>query len=398
MEERILIGSWLLGLNTEDMAQFEASDFHQCRQIFIGLQSGLNALEISRQSQIPIAELAKMQSEYTYTFYLQIVEQWTREKILCKITQLSPVDSNTADVESIRDKIDWLLSNRRIVKASENLAEMFSKEIIDRADSTPVYYGIPSLDAMTGGLKKKELTVIAARPSVGKSALSLQIADHIQAKGNKVLYFPLEMSTVQTLERLCIRNNLADYKSLLKGNLGVERYGEIQDYIDSIEKRGLLKIYEGQSNIDVIHAAIKQEAPRVVVIDQLTQLKANRVFGSTREKFAHMTNTLKAIAMQESVSIILLCQVNRDAQNNEPTMANLKESGSIEEDADNVILMHRINKEDLMHPAQWQPWETPININLAKHRAGKTGEFLVAFMPEKLKFYEHARSYETGKN
>lgn len=388
-EERILLGGWLLGFNKDDIEKFEECDFINYTAVFRLLKAGKSSLEIARQLNIPIPELAQMQSEYSYSFYMQIVEQWAKEKLFRKIANLAPKNGSTADIEKIRNEIDWLLSSRYIVKPSENLAELFGKEMIERADSKPINYGIPSLDRMTGGLKKTELTVIAARPSVGKSALALQIADYVQGKSNKVLFFPLEMSTIQTLERLCIRNNIADYKPLLNGRLGREKYAAAQDYINSIEKKGLLKIFEGQNNIDIIHTAIKQEKPQLVVIDQLTQLKANRMFSSVRERFAYMTNTLKAIAMKENISIILLYQVNRDAQNNEPTMANLKESGSIEEDADNVIIMHKINKDNLRRPTEWQTWETPININLAKHRAGKTGSFLISFVPEKLLFYEH---------
>lgn len=387
-EQRILLGSWLLEQNLDDISQFTDEDFPNYAQVFRLIREGRNALSISKATGLPISELAKMQSEYTYVFYRQIVEDVAKRKILAQLSRLS---SSKEDISLIREKIDWILNSRKVVEPATRLAEIFGNEMIERADSEQVSYGIPTLDNFTGGLKKKELTVIAARPSVGKSAVALQIADHVQAKGNKVLYFPLEMTTMQTMERLLIRQGIADGRSLMTGKISKESYAEAVEFLQKFEKHNKFMIYEGQSDIEKIHSVIKHEKPKLVVIDQLTQLKSNKRFNSIREKFSYMTNSLKAMAMSENVSIILLCQVNRDAQNLEPTMANLKESGSIEEDADNIILLHRIDKGDLNNPNEWHELETAINVNLAKHRAGQTGEFLMAFRADRMRFYEKVR-------
>jgi len=384
-EQRILLGSWLLEQNLDDISQFTDEDFPNYAQVFRLIREGKNALSISKITGLPISELAQMQSEYNFMFYRQIVEDITRRKIMAQLSMLS---SSNEDIGSIREKIDWILNSRNVVEPARKLAEIFGNEMIERADRVPISYGIPTLDRLTGGLKKKELTIIAARPSVGKSAVALQIANHVHEKGNKVLYFPLEMSTMQTMERLLISKGLADSRNLITGKLGQESYSKSVEYLRKFEKLDTFKIYEGQSDIEKIHSAVKNEKPKVVVIDQLTQLKSNKRFNSIREKFSYMTNSLKSMAMSEDVAIILLCQVNRDAQNLEPTMANLKESGSIEEDADNIILLHRIDREDLNNPNEWSPYETAINVNLAKHRAGQTGSFLMAFYAEQMKFYE----------
>ena len=383
-EEGILLGAWLQGLHTEDMKYFDDSDFALV-DVFRLLKAGKSALEISKESCVGITELMKMIQGYSDLFYQQIKESWQRAKIM---RQLASLRGEETDVKRLQERIDFILSTRTTVQADSGLADKFIQAMDERAKAKPVNYGLPTLDTMTNGLKRKELTAIAARPSVGKSAFALQVAAHVRECGQKVLFFPLEMSSLQLMERLCVAKHKAEYENIKTGKFPNNSQVIAQDYIHDLEKEGLFKMYEGISDIEKIRAAIRQEKPFLVVIDQLTQMKARKNFNGKREQFSYMTSELKAMAMKENVAIILLCQINRDAQNNEPTMANLKESGSIEEDSDNVILLHRIPLDKLKHPERVKPYETIININLAKQRSGATGEFLAGFNAPRFRFYE----------
>jgi len=126
-----------------------------------------------------------------------------------------------------------------------------------------------------------------------------------------------------------------------------------------------LKVIERCNSLSEIRKHIDYYSPDVVFIDQLSQLRENQRFNSVRERYMYMTNTLKEIAMTLNVPIVLLTQLNRDAQGREPTLADLKESGSIEEDSDNVIFLHQT--------AEAMNNTTDMTINIAKQRNGEHG-------------------------
>lgn len=383
-EERILLGGWLLGYHLEDMAYMEPEDFQQ-PIIFRALRDGKNALAISREMHIPIGELAKMQSEFSEVLYRQIFERWQKDKILRKIAHIG----GDNDLAEIKGRIDYTLSAREYIKPATKWAEKFTNEMERRKSEKTVRYGLPTLDRLTGGLHRKELTSLAARPSVGKSALALQIALRVASDGNKVLFFPLEMSEEQTFSRIITMNGIASGSELKSGKLNLENMEFSRDMLHDLEQSGNLKIYEGVNRLERIQTVIEQEKPFMVIIDQLTQMKAAKSFQSVRERFSHMTSTLKETAMQKNISVLLLCQINRNAQKSIPTMADLKESGSIEEDSDNIILLHRLEPEDAEDQSKWTV-DKPILVNLAKQRDGETGEFVAAFNQRRLNFYEKA--------
>lgn len=385
-EERILLGSWLLGDNLDDMNQFETTDFINYGQIYRLLKEGNSALEIARKANIPIVELAKMQSEYRPFFYRQIFEAWQKQKVLLQISKLG----DEKDVEAIKDRIDYLLSSDQTVKENSGWVDIFTDEIEARATAKTVNYGLPTLDKLTGGVKRKELTALAARPAVGKSAIALNIGLKVADQGQKVLYFPLEMSTMQTLERIVLQNGLLNTQKLRSGKMEIPEREFARDLLWELEKRGTFKIYESVNRLEQIEGLVRKEKPFLIIIDQLTQMRASKGFTSVRERFSYMTNNLKELAMKENIAILLLCQINRNAQDSQPSMADLKESGSIEEDSDNIILLHRLNPQDADNPDDWIV-DLPVMVSLEKQRSGETGRFVAAYRGERFKFYERAR-------
>lgn len=384
--ERILLGGWLKGEHIEDLQQVNDKDFFN-QQIVRLLKEGKTALEISNLANINIGELMQMTVGVSDFFYKQALNVYLNECIRRELQEMQG-----SSIDEIKAKLAYIDRTNDTVSDDKNLAVEYLNEVTERSKREIVKYNkLPTLNRLTDGIRRKELTTVAARPAVGKSAFALQVALGVQAAGKKVLYFPLEMSRAQTFDRILCHRGLAESKELRNGSIENHKLQFAVDHIDRLEKQGLFKVYEGVAQLEKIEKAIIQEKPFLVVIDQLTQLKSKKPFGSVREKFSYMTSTLKAIAMREDVAVLLLCQVNRGADNVKPTMANLKESGSIEEDSDNVILLHRLVRENLDNPSKinWQK-EVPILLSLSKQRSGETGDFTLLFEPAIFTFFEKA--------
>jgi len=282
------------------------------------------------------------------------------------------------------------LTKPTIKEPAKNFSMEYVEELDNRQHNKPVKIGLSSLDYILGGLRPDELTSIGARPSVGKSAFMLQTAINVSKKV-KVLYFPLEMSKIQTYERIVQSKARILQEHLRNGELTENEWEDITfgvETLDEIEKQGNFLMFEGVNNLTEIKALVDKYEPYAIFIDQLTQLRDYKRFKDKREQFSYMTSELKRLSMDKHISVVLACQVNRDAQNAVPTMANLKESGSIEEDSDNIILLHRCKDGDMTNPTSWSDERRPIEVMVEKQRNGGTGKVLMSFFTRQFTFYE----------
>ena len=162
--------------------------------------------------------------------------------------------------------------------------------------------------------------------------------------------------------------------------------------LDKLEKDGKFKIYEGVNKIENIAELVDEEKPYCIIIDQLTQLdsKYNK-FDGVKDRFTYMTHYLKRLAMEKDIAVILVCQLRRGAEEREPIMSDINESGSIEEDSDNLIFLHRQIIEGQEHPQDFSE-SRPMVIKIEKQRDGEIGSIQAQLMP---KFF---RIYETDEN
>lgn len=384
--EKILLGEWLNGRKLDDIKKID-TNYLINKDIIDQLEAGKSGLEIG----IATGRLCEFSEAMTYhsdTLYHTALKSVLKQQIRRSI-------ANEDDLDSIRRQIDDFNGIDDVVEETKNPALLVANELENRKNAKTVKWEkLPSLNNLTGGIRRDELTTIAARPAVGKSAFGLQIAMGAQAAGEKVLYFPLEMSATNTYLRMLVNKGFMDSRQTKTGEVTTEALALGLDYIDRLYGSRNFQVYEGQSSIEKIETAIKNERPYLVVIDQLTQLRSNSRFGSVRERFSYMTSQLKAISLREHIAILLLCQLNRTATENPPTMAQLKESGSIEEDSDNIILLHNLNADQVNNPEgiDWRN-ERPMLCTLAKQREGEIGEFVMMFKPSRFTFYERSRQW-----
>lgn len=247
-------------------------------------------------------------------------------------------------------------------------------------------YGLADLDAITAGLHSEELTIIAARPGVGKTSIVLQIATHLAKNNNKVVLFSREMSSTSLGKRIISNytgingHKLRLCKSLLDTEL------ENISLAAADASNLSLEIDDKTATIQGINSYCKELKEHnkldVVIIDYLGLLQTTKKADSRRAEIESITRQLKEMAGNFDIPIVLLCQLNRETaqQDKEPALHNLRESGSIEQDADNVILLHI--------PKNTDETQNMIEIKLiiAKQRNGSCGYVNLLYEKANFKF------------
>lgn len=383
--EKTILGGWMLGEHLDDMEKLNNTDFPTYAELYRAVKKhGADIFRVMTETKMKRLEIAEITGAYAPAFYRQAMDAIAEEKArrFLAHSKDTPLPQIVETLEALRAKEVITLP-----EPAENLVTDYWDELDRRAKQKIIKTGLTALDRLLCGIRPKELTAIGARPSVGKSAFTLQVAVNVAKQGEKVLYFPLEMSTIQTTERMMLRYMDISQEKLKRGDVSWQDVSVCSDKIGVLENSGKFLIFEGVNDIEVIKLLAKKHKPYMIVIDQLEQLKSSRErFKDKRERFSHMTNSLKRLTMTDDLAVWLACQVNRSAEGGEPTLSNLKESGSIEEDSDNVILLHRIAAEN-METDGWSDDKRPMLINLAKQRQGATGTLNATFLANKFTFY-----------
>lgn len=386
-ESKILISSWLQCEHLDDVEQLTSGTFdNEYRMMFSAIKDGcLNAVDIAKRSNVPLAEMSDIISMYSPALYENVMLNILRDKMHHEIA--SNPQALPEDIAEIAQKYTRSWNRKRPQKA--NLIQEFINEMDERKNGSKMMTGIGPLDMQMHGIHKGQLTAIGARPGTGKSALMLQVALNVAKSGAKVLFFPLEMSATETMERVAMRFSDIASTQMKTGDLKDKDWDELQsDVFPVIERFGdNLSVYVGENIIEDIAWLIEEEQPDLVIIDQLSQLRSNRVeFYSVRERFAHMTSTLKHIALNKKVAIWLACQLNRESRlQGKAMIENLKEAGNIEEDSDNVILLSNRYDSDGNYELTANGHRR-VTVEIAKQRQGAPGTWTMEFIAKRFLF------------
>lgn len=313
--EKQLLGSWIIGYNREHIREFDYFLFFS--ELFIALSEmpvqDINMVSIAKKANVSIADIAQIVSEYWPSMYDGAFRLLKMEKIKA---MLAAAGKNPADIaeqiEAITKEMERLQATH--IRKPVDMCETYHRELERRKVSQPLKYGLPALDYSTGGLRSQELTVIAARPSIGKTSFALQTAFNLAVRDKNVLFFSLEMSGSQLMERIACRQTDIKHERLKtpgqmddKDNTEFENF--IKDYRAMVQEH--LHIIESVSCLSDVRRYIEHYRPSVVFIDQLSQLRENRKFNSFREQFTFMTNSLKSMSMTLDIPIVLLAQITR---------------------------------------------------------------------------------------
>lgn len=258
--------------------------------------------------------------------------------------------------------------------------------------------GLKSLDKLTGGFRSGGMYILAARPSVGKSAMMGRMVLGAATSGKNVGIISLEMDEVQLTARLSSLMTDIPYWKIDKGLLNEEE--DRQRFYDIVNRRmSKLPIYISEK-LSVNLAEIKAKANKmhklgkmdILFIDYIGLIDESGQKGQTREQIvSNISRGLKLLAMELSIPIVVLCQLNRMSEasgDKKPKLFHLRESGSLEQDADGVLLLHRDWMSGIQVDRNGNSTENNADLIIAKWRNGSIGELKLGFSGEKMKFYE----------
>lgn len=272
-------------------------------------------------------------------------------------------------------------------KTYEKISDLHDPEAKDKYRG--VSTGFRDLDNILSGFQPSDLVVLAARPSMGKTALALNIAQNMAKKGNSIGLISLEMSKEQLVERMFCSLLSVDSWKLRTGKLSDDDFSRIGNIMDEMNN---MKIYIDDTVGGSI-AELKAKARRlkmengldVLIIDYLQLMSGSASYQSNRvQEISEISRSLKELARDLSVPIVALSQLSRAVEmrpSKVPQLSDLRESGAIEQDADVVMMLYR---EDYYEEDSARPGLTDIYIR--KHRNGPIGRIELAFKKEQMKF------------
>lgn len=305
--------------------------------------------------------------------------------------QAKEIDDLLKKIFEIRVHDDW--------KDMSHLGVELLRHIEDNESGNITYIstGFSELDKMNGGFRAGNLVIIAARPSVGKSALSGKIALHNALKKKVVGYIPLEMDGKDVKSRMVSIQSGVEHWRIDRGSFTDDQ--QRHHVMQTISNMSELPIYMSDNpavtamDINVKAKKLRQRhGLDVLIIDYLQLITPDKGKERNREReVADMTRQLKLLAMQLGIPIILLAQLNRKSEernNKKPQMSDLRESGAIEQDADVVILLHRDDMSGINNDEQGMPTDGQADLICCKWRNGSPVTMKIGFDKQKMKFYE----------
>lgn len=276
-----------------------------------------------------------------------------------------------------------------MVPMEKVLHEVF--EMIESKGQRGVETGFYELDDMMNGLQNGEMIIVAARPSMGKTAFAMNIVEHVSADSRlPVAVFSLEMSKQQLAQRMLCSRGQIDAHKLRRGMLQAHDYQHLANVVGELAKAPIwVDDSPGLTILDLRAKARRlkmQQDIKLIMIDYM-QLMDNPGVESRQQQISEISRGIKAVARELNVPVICLSQLNRGSEGRDghrPRMSDLRESGSIEQDADVVALLHREDYYRMSEP-DFQP-DNIAELIIAKQRNGPTGTVKMAFMNKTTRF------------
>ena len=245
--------------------------------------------------------------------------------------------------------------------------------------------GLTELDHLTGGFRRQDLVIVGARASIGKTALGLTVAYNV-SNTTPCAFFSLEMSGENLAERLLSMAGRIHYTKIRNGTLKDSDFHDLTNAATVVNDRRLWVYDVSNARLSDIRAKarrlVAREGVQVIVVDYIGLIKSDGSHDKRHEQIGHITRSLKALARELDVPVLAMAQINRSGEGKMPSLAELAESGNIEQDADCVIFLHRDRDSQAVK----------TECRIAKARNGPTGDFSLAFLGQYTMFRDFSDS------
>ncbi len=338
-----------------------------------------NELDNSNKMLEYISNLGNYIAQTSFRTAFQILKRYSKQRQVFNLSK--DIQMQVRSEEDIDIFIEKQISTLQKIELQTQKEDTFMSQINDalfdieknlnKKQDYSFYTGFYDLDSLTDGLHEGELTVVGARPGVGKTTFSLQIAEKIARKGKAVAYVSLEMSSTQLIQKILSRKARVNSRKIRNGELTEEEIGKIACASQDISDMNFSIITKASSiqQIEIEARRLKNKNKLdLLIIDYLQLVRNAGRFNSREQEVADISRTLKLLSLEMEIPIVALCQLNRNASKNEPTLADIRESGAIEQDADNVIFLYQLNPENNL-----------VTVDLQKQRAGNIGTSTLKF-------------------
>ena len=354
------------------------------------------------------------------TYYADIVREkhLLRRMIHTCTNVVGRVYEHEGEVDSLLDEVErdvLRISEERVEAGTSTIKELVHKAINTIEDYhqrqgklTGISTGFADFDKLTSGFHGGEMIVIAARPSMGKTSLAMNIAEHVAVEeGLPVGVFSLEMTAESLVFRMLCSRARVNLKDIRGGFIADRDFPKLTGAAWKLTNSPLY--IDDTSSLSILQLRAKarrmwqQYGIKLLVIDYLQQMhSSSRKVDNRQQEIADISNGVKALAKELSVPVIVLSQLNRDLERDKsrkPNLADLRESGAIEQDADVVGLLYKADPDDpKKRKDDAEDEETgvssdvlPVNLLIAKQRNGPTGEVKLTFLRSITRFESSAK-------
>lgn len=350
------------------------------------------------------------------SYYLDIVlEKAVLRKMIRTCTDIvARAYENEGEVDTLMDEVErdvLRISESRIQGATSSMKELVKKAITTIEDFhqrqgmlTGISTGFADFDKMTSGLHGGEMVVIAARPSMGKTSLAMNIVEHVVLEERlPVGVFSLEMTAESLVLRMLCSRSRVNLRNVREGFLAERDFPKLTGAAGKMASAPLF--IDDSAGLSILQMRAKarrmhqQHGIKLLVIDylQLLHSTAARAKESRQQEIADISGGIKALAKELNVPVIVLAQLNRELEKDKsrkPRLSDLRESGSIEQDADLVGLLYKPSVDDEEGGGSGDQDSRPVNLLIAKQRNGPTGDVNLTFLNSITRFESAAKVSE----